>query len=198
MANIFAEMKNWDHAVKEAGAGSEIWHRAYPNDPIYARHYLSQLLALSGNYQSAEKLINDLEIDIRAASPSYLPMLYYAKAAFEYTRGNLADAYDLIEPAIKSSLHFYVHYLYARICKDIGKLDLAATEFERQLKIFGNGRLAWAICSVKAHYYLAKIYMQSGWKGKAREQLREFVNIWKDADYVSTETADARGCLLAE
>ena len=48
------------------------------------------------------------------------------------------------------------------------------------------------ILAVKAYYLLGLVYEKSGWKDKAIENFKEFLDIWKDADPGLPEVADAR------
>ncbi len=42
------------------------------------------------------------------------------------------------------------------------------------------------------HYWLAKLYEQKEWKGKAIEHYEKFLDFWKDADPGFVEVEDAR------
>ncbi|MCI0597443.1 MAG: tetratricopeptide repeat protein, partial [candidate division Zixibacteria bacterium] len=50
----------------------------------------------------------------------------------------------------------------------------------------------WPIAAVKAHYWLGVAYEQQGNKAKAKEEYEKFLEIWKDADFNSSEMADAK------
>ncbi len=61
-------------------------------------------------------------------------------------------------------------------------------------KIFNltSGRIYYGDIYAKSFFMMGKIYEQKGWKGKAIESYRKFLDLWKDADPGITEVEDAK------
>lgn len=78
-----------------------------------------------------------------------------------------------------------------------GQLRDALQMFERALKSHEQSRWWVPVQSVMLHYYLATAYEKSGRSDLAIEQYREFLDIWKDADFKSDELKDAKVRLAA-
>ena len=72
-----------------------------------------------------------------------------------------------------------------------GLLENARAEFER-ITSLTTGRATDGDLYAKAFYMLGKIAEQQGDKGRAREQYRKFLDLWKDADSGIHEVDDAR------
>jgi serine/threonine protein kinase/Tfp pilus assembly protein PilF len=72
-----------------------------------------------------------------------------------------------------------------------GDLDRAIAEYEKLVTFDPNSRARF-IVHPELHYRLAKLYEQKGLKGKAVEQYRKFLDLWKDADPGRPEVEDAR------
>jgi tetratricopeptide (TPR) repeat protein len=77
-----------------------------------------------------------------------------------------------------------------------GDLENAQTEYEAIIKLT-TGRLRYGDIYAKSFYMLGKIAEQQGDKGRAIENYRKFLDLWKDADPDRPEPADARKRLAA-
>ncbi|GAH15556.1 unnamed protein product, partial [marine sediment metagenome] len=44
----------------------------------------------------------------------------------------------------------------------------------------------------KYHFWLANLYEEKGWKGKAIEHYQKFLDFWQEADPGTTEVEEAR------
>lgn len=60
-----------------------------------------------------------------------------------------------------------------------------------------SGRISYGDNYAKSFFMLGRIYEQKGWKGKAIESYRKFLDLWKEADPAIPEIKDARLRLIA-
>jgi len=72
-----------------------------------------------------------------------------------------------------------------------GNLEKAREEYER-ITSFTEGRLYYGDIYAKSFYMLGKISQEKGWEGKAIENYKKFLDLWKDADPGIAEVEDAR------
>lgn len=79
----------------------------------------------------------------------------------------------------------------ARVYQQMGEMDKAIAEYERLIYLIPGNEDLFMIHPLY-HYRLGKLYEQKGWEGKAIDQYEKFLELWKDADPVFTEVADAR------
>jgi serine/threonine protein kinase/Tfp pilus assembly protein PilF len=79
----------------------------------------------------------------------------------------------------------------ARAYVDSNELDKAIAEYENLITFDPQKKERYLINPVY-HYRLAKLYQEKGWAGKAIEQYKTFLDIWKDADPGLPELEEAR------
>jgi tetratricopeptide (TPR) repeat protein len=72
------------------------------------------------------------------------------------------------------------------------ELEKARQEFEDISRLSPLIGLEYADMYAKSFYHLGQVYERLGKKSKARENYRKFLDLWKDADPVLPEVADAR------
>lgn len=75
-----------------------------------------------------------------------------------------------------------------------GDLDKARQEYEK-ITSLTVGRTGWGDIYAKSFYMLGKIAEQQGDKGRAIENYRKFLELWKDADPGLPEVEDAKAHL---
>ncbi len=85
----------------------------------------------------------------------------------------------------------FIRDTMARAYKQKGKLDDAIAEYERLITFDPNSKDRRLI-HPKYHFWLANLYEEKGWKGKAIEHYSKFLDLWKDADPGIAEVEDAR------
>jgi tetratricopeptide (TPR) repeat protein len=80
----------------------------------------------------------------------------------------------------RTSHAFHVNSMAEAYMK-AGNLDEAISTYEK-IPLLTTGRLNWGHVYAQSYYNLGKLYEQKGWKGKAIENYKRFVTLWKDAD----------------
>ena len=81
--------------------------------------------------------------------------------------------------------------LVARAHQAQGDIDKAIAEYER-LTTFDPESRDRRLIPPQYYYRLAKLFEEKGWAGKAIENYEKFLDLWKDADPIFTEVADAK------
>jgi len=79
----------------------------------------------------------------------------------------------------------------ARAYLENGQLDKASTEYEKLITFDPQKKERYLVYPMY-HYRLAKLYQEKGLTGKAIEQYKKFIHIWKDADPDLPEVEDAK------
>jgi tetratricopeptide (TPR) repeat protein/tRNA A-37 threonylcarbamoyl transferase component Bud32 len=106
--------------------------------------------------------------------------------AIRYAEDGLALAPygDFAKPASIYDLLGQAHYRK-------GDLDQARAAYEK-IATLTTGRLAYGGVYALSFYWLGKIAERQGDKGRARDNYRKFLDLWKDADLGLPEPEDAR------
>jgi eukaryotic-like serine/threonine-protein kinase len=188
-ANIHEEQGNLGLAIKEVESGlkknekDDAWARW-----LYRDHY-ALLLAKSGKMTEAEAIVQTLkkesEEDKRAVYT-----YWRAAGAIALAKNDLKSAqYDL---EMGEADTFWGNYLLASTYLQLGLLDKAAAILEKAISRYDRARALNPILAVKVYYLLGLTYEKSGWKDKAIENFKEFLDIWKNADAGLPEVEDAR------
>jgi tetratricopeptide (TPR) repeat protein len=86
--------------------------------------------------------------------------------------------------------------ILARAYVKKGEIDKAITEYER-LTTFDPSTKERCLIHPLYHCRLAKLYEKRGWQGKAIEQYKKFLDLWKNADPGTPEVEDARTRLIS-
>ena len=72
-----------------------------------------------------------------------------------------------------------------------GNIDKAIAEYERLIN-FNPASKDRRFMNPKYHYYVAKLYQEKGQESKAVQHLKQFLEIWKNADEDLPELIDAK------
>jgi serine/threonine protein kinase/predicted Zn-dependent protease len=139
-------------------------------------------LAACGQAGPAQLLIDELTKkfpDDTLLSTVSIPLI---RAQLELSRGNAAQALQLLEPARKFEVYgdFWPPYLRGQAFLKQGKRTQAATEFKTIIDHRG-----WYPVSPlypMAHLGLARAAQLSGDSANARKAYQDFFTLWKDAD----------------
>jgi tetratricopeptide (TPR) repeat protein/predicted Ser/Thr protein kinase len=194
--NIYLTKRDFDLAVKEAQAFMGAWRKAYPEDPVYNRHFYCNILTRAGRVGEAQEVAEAIRRDITGKSETYMSSYWVPLARIELARGDPDAALAYLEKAFaidNSAALFYPYRVdLAEAYLEAGKLGEAVTTLERVTSRYDEERLRFAPRCVEEHYLLGTAYEASGWTTKAIEQYEEFLMIWKDADPGIPEIEDAR------
>ncbi len=118
-------------------------------------------------------------------------LIKFEEGAYESCYHSLIAAEEKFPkwPSIRS---FLIDRIAARCCINTGRFERAIQILSKSLSIYANARIWNLAADVKNHYYLGVAYEMNGQPGKAIEQYRTFLDIWKSADRELWEMEDAR------
>ncbi len=193
-AFIYEEKKNLILALNEGEIASEIYERAYPENPVSLRPFHIHLLAESGKIAEAEEVARTLKKHIEEKEPTLIHFYWMALGFIELAKGNAEAAATHLEKANEEAMSppFQLRFSLARAYLESDRLGEAVSELEKALSRYDEIRAYFTIWAVKAHYLLGLAYQKSGWDKKAIEEYEEFLEIWKDADPGIPEIDDAK------
>lgn len=166
----------------------------------------------TGRLDSAEWCLGNVKVLMKELQASDVPQIRYwydclyqeiflARKEYDST---ITFAENIKSPDIPEftfpqilvyNLPFRHDYL-ARAYEGLGETDAAISEYERLITFDPNGSDRRMIYP-PYHYYLGLLYEKKGLKDKAMAQYRKFLDLWKDADPVFPEPAEARRRLNA-
>ncbi|MCJ7482951.1 MAG: tetratricopeptide repeat protein [Thermodesulfovibrionales bacterium] len=188
-ASAQEERGNLGLAIQEIEAGWEIFKKIRPKAPLPWRSYYVHLLAGNRKMAEAEGIVQELKKKSEENQVS-ADLYWEAAGTLALGKGDLKSARNYFEKI--NYIYFQGKYLLASTYLQLGILDKAATILEKALSRYTNDRIAESILAVKAYYLLGLVYEKSGWKDKAIENFKEFLDFWKDADAGLPEVADAK------
>ncbi len=188
-----------DEAIRAAEELSEFDRRADSTDVTYGRPLILYCRALSGDFAGAHKVMDELRRDILALNDTtgQTSTLRSAEGYLAYFEGRMDDAISHFESTARrrGPLGPRSVYCYAQACLQSGRLEKAVTELEFRTRYLDDAIANNPYDGVRCIYLLGLAYEQSGWKDKAAQQYRTFLDIWKDADPGIKEIDDARARL---
>ncbi|MCK4941990.1 MAG: tetratricopeptide repeat protein, partial [Candidatus Aminicenantes bacterium] len=105
----------------------------------------------------------------------------------------LALGSQSLEKSFKFSrdMHAVFYNDLARVYMETGELE-KAREYLEKIAGLTTGRFWFGDIYARSFYYLAKIFQQKGWEGKALDHYKKFLTIWDQADPDLPELHDAR------
>jgi tetratricopeptide (TPR) repeat protein len=129
---------------------------------------------------------------------------HYLKGTIALEKNLISQAIDYFEIALslisyqKSVSDEHAFYLdaLARAEYARGNLDKAC-DLSEQIATLTTGKLKWGDRYVMSFYKLGKLYQKKNWAGKAIENYRKFIDLWKSTDYGINELEDAKNQVRA-
>jgi tetratricopeptide (TPR) repeat protein len=189
-AMVQEQRGNLGLAIQEIEAGWKIFKKIRPEVPLPLRSYYVHLLARNGKTAEAEGIVRALKKESEK-NQNVVDQYCWAAGSLALEKGDLESTRNDYEK-VKSIYTFRAKYLLASTYLQLGILDKAAAILEKALSRYSSDRIVEPILAVKAYYLLGLVYEKSGWKEKAIENFKEFLDIWKNADVGLPEVADAR------
>jgi serine/threonine protein kinase/tetratricopeptide (TPR) repeat protein len=181
---IYREIGDYSSAVLELERRIDALENAFPGVQLRCQAHYAEVLAQSGDLESAEAVAESLMAGIGRLDESLMFLYWRAAGAIELKRGDADSAVACLERAVELSSEpvFGSRYLLAEAYLQSGKLGDAVKELESALSRYDEIRAHAPIYSVKAHYLIGFAYERSGWTDKAIEQYERFLDTWKEAD----------------
>jgi len=142
-----------------------------------------------------------MEMSEQALNKNVMSDYDYLMGMIELERKDYSKAIEYFERG-RTLLHAVQgdHLIFAdslgRVYYEAGNLDRAIKEYERAISLT-VGRLFAGDIYVRSFYMLGKIYEEKGWKEKAEENYKKFLDLWEDADPGLPEVEDAKKRLAA-
>jgi len=197
-SDIFAQRGEFAKSLGEINEAIKGYTNSYPGRAVPFKHIYIQRLTENGEFAKAQQVAREWKREIEDKDPTKMDFYLIGLGCLEFGQENYDTAIGRLSKAMAgipdplTPYGFRVRFLLARAYQKAGQVGEAVAEFEKILTNYSGGRIAWAISSVKTHYYLGLAYDKSGWNNKAIEQYRIFLDIWRDADSGIVEIADAR------
>jgi tetratricopeptide (TPR) repeat protein len=170
----------------------------------YALHYKGLTFLAQNQTDNAEKSAQELKRIIEKGLNKKLMRYYYhLKGMIELQIKNCSQAVKDFENALsllpcqnaESWILYNKHALYldslAYAYFLAGNVEQAQKQYEMIIRLT-MGRLFYGDIYAKSYYMLGKIYQQKDWKGKAIENYKTFLELWKEADPNIPEIKDAK------
>lgn len=203
MINISYERGQYPEMLNSAKQLSVLLKKD-PSNNTYGRDYLAWALIKNGKSAEAHSLVDDIQKDVRGISPLLQVKADYSSALVSYEEGKNELALEQFRKVIEAlPPNHEPNIFYGITLLKTEQISDAITEFQRLRYWPGYNdvyfaddipcaRYYWPIQAVKAHYWLGVAYEKQGEKDKALKEYKEFLEIWKDADFESPQINDAK------
>ena len=203
LIHLCYESSQYSEMLKYAKEISSELHKD-PTLIIYGRDYIAWALVKNGKLSDADNLLNGIYRDVKNTYPVFQLQVDYVSALIAFEEGKYDAALQKFNKVVNTlPTNHEPNIFYAVSLLKSGQTAEAENELNRLLYWSGStdlylvgiipGELTyWPIQSVKARYWLGVAYEQLGKKEKAINEYKNFLNIWKDADFNSPEIKDAK------
>jgi tetratricopeptide (TPR) repeat protein len=171
-----------------------------PRTARVMRAYLGVVCLAAGDVGKAQKLADDLNAERGGLFDRLATRMYLALGgAIAAKRGDARTAVSNLEQAVQrlpaqadsGDEHAVVMDLLAQAYSMAGDLEKARQTYEK-ITTLTTGRLSWGDVYARSYYHLGLIAERQGDKSRARENFQKFLSIWKNADPIFPEIADAK------
>jgi len=191
-AMIYIELHQNDRATDEIEKSLRAINEVFPNHTERNELEIAHTWALAGRIAHAESLLAKYDAVLDTLDQGMLLSYHVTSGAVAWRKQDFTEASRHIE--IADSLvpnNFMLRYLLAQIYTDGHRTDDAIPVLENMLTRYSEDRLQYPPFAARIYYLLGTAYQQKGRKEEAAEQLRTFLDIWKNADPGLVEVSDA-------
>jgi tetratricopeptide (TPR) repeat protein len=191
---IYLEKNQINEAVKEAELCVSLSDLAHPDNLIYYRWTLAYSLALTGQHQRADSIIDAVD-EYYHKNPSKPIAYYWARGMVALARHDGETAVSMMEKGVEgytADTKFMGLARLGQVYLEAGMYEEAIRTLEPTTRVLGYQRLIDGVYGVKVHYFLGLAYEGIGDYTLATEQYTTFLELWKDADPGLLSVIDAR------
>jgi tetratricopeptide (TPR) repeat protein len=181
-SEIAAERGELEDAVGQSGLIVAEVREADSESPDQWMWHRVRFLARAGDFDGARAVLDSLR-ELVPETPDH-PNGYYwaAKGWLDYETADYPSACTDFEQASAWEPWLVFGYSLGLAYLKAGRFDETVVQFEKQMTRFEDDRAAYPIEAVKMYYFLGVAYQELGRAQEAAAMLREFLEIWKDAD----------------
>jgi len=159
---------------------------------VASRVQIAYNFAKEGNFDKADQLLKELELDIKDYRSTALNDYWFCVGLIEMEKGNFDTASVLFQKVYKTTHRFNYRQWVARSYLGADRIDDALQIYEKIIYMY-EGDLAYGPgLSVLSYFYLAQAYEAAGRYDEAIEQYEIFLDIWKNADEGIKSIDDAK------
>jgi len=166
----------------------------------YPSVILCKALGTSGDEHNAQKVLHEISTNLKKHRRRRKSVYHVAAGFLDFTQRRYDSAERNLLEASKDPLiweweganRFELFTLLGQTYVKKQSFEKAVEILESTRKEFSVGRLMVATSSAEIYYFLGIAYEKSGWKEKAINNFKTFLNIWKDADSGIDEIEDAK------
>lgn len=188
---IHYEMKDYSRALAEMEEFIPRYRELHPDDSVNHMDFYVQVLVQNGQINRAREVVQQLAKD----TGRYICGMYnyqYAEGVINLSEGRATAAIENFNKAVRLTNEFSYTYMLGKAYLAATQYDNAINTLEELLYYYEPGRAFMGTWSVKMHYYLGTAYEAVERYGDAVGQYRTFLHLWRNADPVFEEIADAR------
>ncbi|MCH8028101.1 MAG: protein kinase [candidate division Zixibacteria bacterium] len=174
-----------DAAVAEYEKAINILKDITPNSNLLhsSRALIGYSDALRGDFEKADKYIQELKVGIDKYGPTANSDLWFHSGRVEAAKENFDIAITNFENLVMLTQAFTNIQILASIYLRAGRIDDAIILYEKIIDRYDPwNRADWPTWSVIIHYNLGKTYQAAGRYDDAIKQYETFLDIWRDAD----------------